>query len=158
MNKVRRSAGMSPSSFQRNVGSRADVSERISVRWYAFACTYIRNPVLRDLGMDIHIHAYTSPCVYLDGDVAVSLDSSRKNESRKLGTKGYISGTWKLGDCENVGSIRERGKGTRREAGNEKSGRIGRKEIPQQWWNAENFLCIKLPSFIYLCKTLATLR
>lgn len=45
--------------------------------------------------MDIHIYVYTyiRPCVYLDGDVAVSLDSSRRNESGKLGTKGYISGT-----------------------------------------------------------------
>lgn len=77
-------------SFQRNVGSHADVSARISVRalslLYALVFIY-ETYVPENLGMDIYVYVY--PCVYLDGDVAVSLDWNCGNEPKKLGMKGY---------------------------------------------------------------------
>jgi len=45
-----------------------------------------------------HTHTQTTPCIYLDGGVAVSLDQSRRNEPGKLGAKGYSRDmkTWRL--------------------------------------------------------------
>jgi len=79
--------------------------------------------VPKDLGMDIYVCIY--PYVYLDGDVAVSLDRSRGNEPKKLRMKGYSRDmkTWRLWKRRNIHGRRER------DVGNEKSDRIeGRKK------------------------------
>lgn len=125
---------MSPSSFQRNVGKRRRC-QWAHFRALVCARTYIRNPVLRDLGMDIYTYMYTSMRLSRWRRCSlIRLESQeRVEETWNEGIYFRDMKTWRLWKCREYPWTR--GKGTV-EAENEKSDRIGR-EIPQRWWNGK---------------------